>query len=183
MSPGVRISPSCQNAAMCFSPSPSMSKQSRDTKCLQPLDRLSGADQPAGAAPRRHAVLAHREAAADRAVVGKCVWHGVLGGGRARPRRSAGSRRRRAARSTVSPMRTSLRCDLVLVVQRRALHDDPADGDRLEHRDRGQRALAADRDRDVAQHRLRLLRREFLGDRPARRPADACRAAPATRGR
>jgi len=33
MSPGWRISPSCQNAVMCFSPSPSMSKQSRDTKC------------------------------------------------------------------------------------------------------------------------------------------------------
>jgi hypothetical protein len=34
MSPGWRMSPSCQNAAMCFSPSPSMSKQSRATKCF-----------------------------------------------------------------------------------------------------------------------------------------------------
>ncbi len=34
MSPGWRISPSSQNAWMCLAPSPSMSKQSRATKCL-----------------------------------------------------------------------------------------------------------------------------------------------------
>src|SRR5205085_5894358 len=34
---------------------------------LQPLDRLSGADEPAGAAPRDLARLAHGEAAAHRA--------------------------------------------------------------------------------------------------------------------
>ncbi len=62
--------------------------------------------------------------------------------------------------------------DLVLVVQGGALHDDAADGDRLERRDRGQRALPADRDQDVAQHRLRLLGRKFVRERPARRAAD-----------
>ena len=39
-----------------------------------------------------------------------------------------------------------LALDLVLVVQRGALHDDAADRDRLEHRHRRQRALAADLD-------------------------------------
>ena len=37
----------------------------------EPLDGLRGTDQPAGAAPRDLARLAHREAAADRAVVGE----------------------------------------------------------------------------------------------------------------
>ncbi len=39
-------------------------------------------------------------------------------------------------------------------------------------RDRGQRPGAADLDADLAQHRARPLRFEFLCDRPARRPAD-----------
>ena len=65
---------------------------SRSTAC-------AGADQPAGAAPRHHAFLAHREAVADRAMVGEFVGLArPAGGGRARPRRSAGSRRRRAGR-------------------------------------------------------------------------------------
>src|ERR1700730_16301788 len=44
----------------------------------QPLDRLRGADQTSGAAPRDLAGLAHREAAADRAVVGELIGHGAL---------------------------------------------------------------------------------------------------------
>ena len=40
--------------------------------------------------------------------------------------------------------------DLVRVVQRRVLHDDAADADRLELGDRRQRAGAADLDLDVA---------------------------------
>src|ERR1700730_6653664 len=43
-----------------------------------PLDRLRGAYQPAGAAPRHLARFAHREAAADRAVTGELVGHRVL---------------------------------------------------------------------------------------------------------
>src|SRR5947209_14988689 len=42
-------------------------------KVPEPLDGLRGADQPASAAPRNLAGLAHREAAADRAVVGESV--------------------------------------------------------------------------------------------------------------
>src|SRR5580704_18482583 len=42
------------------------------------LDRLRGAYQPAGAAPRHLARLAHREAAADRAMVRELVGHHIL---------------------------------------------------------------------------------------------------------
>src|SRR5215471_5368378 len=45
----------------------------------KPLDSLRGTDQPAGAAPRHLAWLAHRKAAADRAVVGKPVWLRLFG--------------------------------------------------------------------------------------------------------
>ena len=59
--------------------------------------------------------------------------------------------------------------DLVLVVQRRILHDHAADGDRLQLRNRRQRARAADLDFDAAQDRGRLLGREFVRGGPARR--------------
>src|ERR1700746_2892951 len=166
MSPGWRISPSCQKAVMCFSPSPSMSKQSRDTKCRSRSTACAAQNTPPGARP------AHREAAAEWAVVGKSVGLRIL-------------------RPTVEHDRDDLRDhiagalhdhrvadadilagDLVLIVQGGALHDDAAYGDRLEHRHRGQRALAADLDRDVAQNGLRLLRRGFFRPRPTRRPAD-----------
>ena len=93
------------------------------------------------------------------------------GGGRARPPTICGITSPARCTMTVSPIRTSLRADLVLVVQGGALHDDAADRHRLQHRDRGQRALPADRDHDVAHHGLRLLGGEFVRDRPARRAA------------
>ncbi len=84
---------------------------------------------------------------------------------------------------TVSPMRMSRpsrnglalaadALDVVLVVQRRVLHDDAADADRLELADRRQRAGAADLDLDVLEHGRRLLGRELVRDRPARRARD-----------
>src|SRR6516162_644092 len=135
-----------------------------------PLDRLRRTDQPAGAAARDLARLAHREATADRAVVGRYVGLRIL--------RSAIEHHRDDLRDHIAGALHDdgiadadiLTGDLVLIVQGGALDDDTADGDRLEHRDRSERALAANLDRDVAQHRLRLLRREFLRDRPARRP-------------
>ena len=51
MSAGGLIRPSSWKASICLAPSPSMSKASRETKCLQPLHRLRRTDQPAGAAP------------------------------------------------------------------------------------------------------------------------------------
>ena len=62
--------------------------------------------------------------------------------------------------------------DLVLVVQRRILHQHAADIHRLQPRHRRQRAGAADLDSDVLQHRHRLLGRELPRDRPARRAPD-----------
>ena len=59
---------------------------------------------------------------------------------------------------------------LVLVVQRGDADRRPADEDRLEHGERRRPAGAPDRHLDVAQHGRALLRRELVGDRPARRP-------------
>ncbi len=59
--------------------------------------------------------------------------------------------------------------DVVLVVKRRVLHHDAADRDRLQPRDGGQRAGAPDLDVDGEELRRRLLGRELVGDRPARR--------------
>ena len=63
-----------------------------------------------------------------------------------------------------------LAVDLVLVVERRARDGDAADEDRAELRDRRQRAGAADAREDVLDHGGLLLRRELVGDRPARHP-------------
>ena len=72
-----------------------------------------------------------------------------------RPRRPAGSRRRRAARSRVSPTRTSLRA-ISSSLCRVALRDhDAADRDRLQLGHRRQRAGAADLDVDVLAARSR----------------------------
>ena len=62
--------------------------------------------------------------------------------------------------------------DLVAIVQGRVGDGDAADADRLQPRDRGQLAGAADLDVDRLEHRLGLLGRELVGDRPARRLRD-----------
>ena len=74
--------------------------------------------------------------------------------------------RHRVADTDVEPR------DLVGIVQRRVLHHDAADGHRLELGDRRQRAGAADLDLDVSDDGGRLLGREFVRDRPARRARD-----------
>ena len=56
--------------------------------------------------------------------------------------------------------------DLVLVVQGRALHDDAADGDGLQPRDRRQRAGASDLNLDAVEERGRAFGRELVGNRP-----------------
>ena len=65
-----------------------------------------------------------------------------------------------------------LALDLVLVVQGGVGDDDAADGHRLELGDRRQRARAADVDLDRLDDRRRLLGRELVRDRPARRARD-----------
>ena len=73
---------------------------------------------------------------------------------------------------TMSPMRTSSRSISSALCRRGARHHHAADIDRLEIGDRRQRAGAADLDEDAVQPRARLLGRELVGDRPARRAAD-----------
>ena len=62
--------------------------------------------------------------------------------------------------------------DLVLVVQGRVRDHHAADGDRLEPRDRRQRAGAPDLDVDGLEDGARLLGRELARDRPARGARD-----------
>ncbi len=62
--------------------------------------------------------------------------------------------------------------DLVGVVQRGVLHHDAADRHRFELGDRRERAGAADLDLDILDDGGRLLRREFVRDRPARTARD-----------
>ena len=171
MSPGPRISPSSQNAVMCFSPSPSMSKQSRETKCFSRSTACAGQISPP----------LHRLTAMPSSRTARLSQTGQWSGN---------SIRRRVGRAAVEHDPDDLRdhvagalhddriadphvlaADLVLVVQGRALHDDAADRHRFEHRGRGQRALASDRDHDAAHHGLRLLGGEFMRQRPARRAA------------
>src|SRR5467141_3390703 len=59
--------------------------------------------------------------------------------------------------------------DVILIVQRDVLHDDPADADRFELADRRERAGAADLDLDIPEHGHGALGRKLVRDRPARR--------------
>ena len=179
MSPGPRISPSSQNAVMCFSPSPSMSKQSRETKCFSRSTACAGQISPP--LHRRTAMPSSRTARLSQTGQWSGNWYGVA-----------------SARAAVEHDRDDLRdhvagalhdhriadphvlaADLVFVVQGRALHDDAADRYRFEHRGRGQRALPSDRDHDVAHDGLRLLRRRICAPAPSAAPGCACRAGPA----
>ncbi len=153
----------------------------------QPLDLLRRADQPAGAAAHRLPLLAHRMAAAGRALGGELIGlrrlrplvehdiddlrdhvagalhdHGVADADVA------------AAADRLAVVADAL--DVVLVVQRGVLHHHAADRHRLELGDRRQRAGAPDLDLDVAQHGGRLLGREFVRDRPARAARDEAEA-------
>ena len=138
----------------------------------QPLDALRLADQAAGAAPHRLAGRAHRVAAAHRADLGVHVRLRILRppfgyhGNDLRDHVAGALQHDGVADADV------LAGDLVLVVQRRVLHQHAADIHRLEPRDRRQRAGAADLDADVLQHGHRLFGGELPGDRPARRAAD-----------
>ena len=73
---------------------------------------------------------------------------------------------------TVSPMRTSRRAISSALCKRRVLHHDAADRDRLELRNRRERAGAADLNVDAADDRGGALGRKFVRDCPARRARD-----------
>ena len=137
----------------------------------QPLQRLGRADQTAGAAAHRFALLPHRVAAALRA-------DGRRNEGLAPCRPFlfdhpddlrdyvAGALHHHRIAGTDAPFG-----DHVLVMERRARDGDAADEHRLQLGHRGERAGAPDRDRDPVQHGLGLLGGELVGDGPAGRPA------------
>ena len=150
-----------------------MSKASRDDEMAQPLDRLGRADQPPVQRRDGLALLAHGAAAADRAV----------SRGTRRARRFAAAASSTTSTTcgitsparcmmTVSPTRMSLRAISSSLCSVALRDHDAADRDRLQLGDRRQRAGAADLDRRSLEHRLGLLGRELVRDRPARRAAD-----------
>ena len=147
-----------------------MSSAPRLTKCLQPLDPLRRADQPAGAADVDLAFLGDRFAAALRAMVGENV-----GLARLVARQVLDHLRDDVAGAldadAVADAQAQPR-DLVAVVERDVGDDDAADADRLQPPDRGQLAGAPDLDVDRLQRRLGFLGGEFVRQRPARRARD-----------
>ena len=149
----------------------------------QPLDALRRADQAAGAAPHRLAGRAHRVAAADRADLGEHEGLRVLRppfghhGNDLRDHVAGALQHHGVADADV------LAGDLVLVVQRRVLHQHAADIHRLEPRDRRQRAGAADLDADVAAARSSPVRRGTSRRSPSAARGRRSRAGAAAPGR
>ncbi len=155
-----------------FGPQPLDVEGAAADEVAQPLDPLRRTDQPAGAPPRDLARLARRVAAARRADDRKDERRaalGVAGDGSEDLRDDVAGALKldRVADADV------LARDLVLVVERRVGHDDPADADRLEPRDRGQLPRPPDLDVDRQQLRRRPLGGKFVGQRPAR-PSITC---------
>ena len=149
---------------------------------LEALDPLGRADKAAGAAP--HGIdlagdgidLAHGMAAASRAQSGKDELFRAL-----RPLLlNHAENLRDDVAGALDDDRVAdadvLALDLILVMQRRVLHHDAADGHRLELGHRRKRAGAADLDLDVVQHRGRLLGGEFMGNGEARRARHVAQA-------
>ncbi len=168
MSAGVAISPARVELAHRAFAQPLDVESGARGEVDQPLLDLRAAGEPAGAAPHRLARIAHGGAAANRAMVGKDVGQGF--------RRSALRHRSQDLRNDVARAlqhhgvanANILAGDFVLVVQRGPRHKHAADIDRLQRRDRRQRAGTADLDQNVLQNRRRLLGGKLPGDGPAR---------------
>ena len=145
---------------------------------LQALDALRRADQPAGAAAHRidfagdRIHLAHRMAAASRTKIGK--GESFRGLGPLLLDHAENLRDDVAGTLDDDGIADAdvLARDLVFIVQGGVLHDDAADGHRLELGDGGQRAGASDLNFDVVEDGGRLLGREFVRDGVARRTRD-----------
>ena len=178
-----------KNNSICFSPSPSMSKARRETKWRKMLDLLERTGELAGAARARALLAGGGLLAHDSVCSGaRAFLREMIGLGVFRPLVDDHVEHLRddvagaldddgVADADVAALAQLLAVaadalDVVLVVQRRVLHDDAADGDRLELGDRRQRAGAADLDLDVLEDGGGLLGRELVRDRPARRARD-----------
>ena len=152
-----------------------MSKALRETKCFSRSTRCAGQISPpvqrltASSLPVVGIDLARGVAAAGRADIGKDESFRAL-------RALLFNRSENLRDDIARPLHDHrvadphvLARDLVLVMQRRVLHHDAADGDGIELGDGRQRAGAAHLDIDVAQDGGRLLGGKFVGERPARR--------------
>src|SRR5216684_1297623 len=109
MSPGWRMRPSSQNSAMCFEPSPSMSKQSRATKCFSRSTAWAAQIRPP--VQRRTTMPSSRTARLPQIGHFSGYWKGRASFGR-RSRMTptiCGITSPARWTMTVSPMRTSLR--------------------------------------------------------------------------
>ena len=136
----------------------------------QPLKTLRRADQPAGAAHIDLALFRHRLGTAFRA-----GFREVEGGALFLARQiihHLGNHVASAldAHPVAGPHAQSF--DLIAIVQGNVGHDDPADGHRRQPPHGRQLAGAAHLYVDRLQRGLRLFRREFMRNRPARRLGD-----------
>ena len=136
----------------------------------QAFDPLGRADQAAGAAIIDLALLARRGRSAGGAFGGEGVGGPILVAGEVfdhlRDHVAGALDADAVAGAHAQPL------DLVGIVQRRVADDDAADADRLQPSDGRELAGAADLDVDGEQAGLRLLRREFVRQPPARRARD-----------
>ena len=147
-------------------------KRAPTDEMLQPLDDLGVADQAAGAAAAHLVPLAHRLGATDGAMGRKDVGRGVGGAAVQHDADDLGDDIPCALQGDGVADSHVLARDLVLIVQGRIAHDDAADGDGVQSRDGGQGAGTADLDVDPLQDGRCLLRRELVGDGPARAARD-----------
>ena len=125
---------------------------------FEALDRLSRADEAAAAAPSGFTFLTHRLAAAFRTDMRELERFRILWPPRLHDADDLRDDIAGALDDDGVAFADVLALDFVLIVQGGAADDDAADGDRLELRNRRQRAAPAHLDTDFLEHGLCLLR-------------------------
>src|SRR5690606_31950876 len=143
---------------------------------LEALDDLGVADQAAGAAALDLVPLAHGFGAANGAGGGEDVRDGAVGAQGFDHADDLGDDVAGALQDDGVADAHVLASDLVLVVQGGVADHDAADSDGMQAGDGGQGAGAADLNVDAFQNGRRLLRRELVGDGPARASGDEAEA-------
>ena len=181
---GRRSEPELDELPTVRSPRPSMSMAPRDAKCSMRASALAGqlgvhAERVALALEARPAAAVHD----GHTLSGTSTAASPSGRTASTGPTTSGITSPALRTMTVSPGRTSLSRDLVLVVQRGHADGGAADEHRLEHGERRGLAGAPDRHHDVLEQRRALFGRELERDRPPRRLATSSRARRAARGR
>ena len=158
MSAGSLIQPSSKKESICFSPEPSMSKARRETKCFRCSVFWNGQAN----SPEQRKRTPSSPAELISRTTGVCSGHGQVFGnaygfapfGRFSSTTPSTCGITSPARwiVTVSPMRTSSRAISSALCRVAFCTTTPPTVDRLELRDRRERAGAPDLDLDVAHH-------------------------------